>query len=87
MKALRIAIKILAKKAVQKPDSTNQLTSSATSIKTNALITKRKNPRLKIVRGNVNKMSKGRTIAFASPSTRAEIINAPESLNWRPSKT
>jgi len=64
IKALRIEIKMLAKKAVQKPASTNPLTSSATSIKTKALITKRNNPRLKIVRGNVNKMSKGRTMAL-----------------------
>ena len=85
--ALRIAMKILAKKAVQNPASTKPLTSSATSIKTNALITNRNNPMLNSVSGRVNKMSKGRTIAFARPNTKAEIIKAPESLNWRPSKT
>ena len=66
-------MKILAKKAVQNPDTLKPDTIDDTKSIINALITNRKNPKVKIVRGIVNQMTTGLMIAFANPSKSAEI--------------
>ena len=72
-KKLRTAIKILAKKAVQNPDTLKPETSVDTSSIINALITSKKNPKLNMVSGMVNRMTMGLIIALAKPSSSAAI--------------
>jgi hypothetical protein len=79
-------IKILAKKAVQKLEIVNPLTSADTSINTNALTTNRNNPMVTIVNGSVKTMSKGFTTALAKPKSKAAINRDPPSANFRPLK-
>ena len=72
-KKLRTAMKMLAKKAVQNPDTLKPGTRVDTRSIINALITSRKNPKLKMVNGMVNRMTIGLIIALAKPSSRADI--------------
>ena len=68
-----MVMKILAKKAVQNPDTLKPDTIDDTKSIINALITNRKNPKVKIVSGIVNQMTTGLMIALANPSKSAEI--------------
>lgn len=72
-KKLRTAIKILAKKAVQNPDTLKPGTTDDTRSIISALITSRKNPKVKIVSGMVSKMTTGLMIALARPNRSADI--------------
>jgi len=85
-KRLNKEIKILAKKAVQKLEIVNPLTKADTSINTNALITNKNNPIVNTVKGRVNKMSKGLTMALAKPSNRAAMSKEPLSAKRSPLK-
>ena len=78
---------MLAKNAVQKLDIVNPLTIDETSINTNALMTSRNSPIVKTVSGSVNRISKGLTIAFAKPSSRAAITREEVSVKRRPVNT
>lgn len=64
---------MLAKKAVQNPDTLKPETMDDTNNIINALITKRNNPKVKIVRGIVSQMTTGLIMALAKPSNSAEI--------------
>ncbi len=66
---------MLAKKAVQKPDTLKPDTTEDTRSIINALITSRKNPNVKIVSGMVSKMTIGLMTALARPSRSADINN------------
>ena len=77
---------MLAKKAVQKLEIVNPLTSADTNINTNALTTNRNNPMVTIVNGRVNRMSRGFTTALAKPSINAAISREPPSANLSPLK-
>jgi len=66
-------IKILAKKAVQKPESLKPLTNFATNIIISAFNTNTKKPSVTMVNGSVRKNKIGRTTAFTKPSSNAEI--------------
>ena len=66
-------MKMLAKKAVQNPDTLKSGTADDTRSIISALITSRKNPKVKIVSGIVRKMTTGLMIALASPSRSADI--------------
>jgi len=72
-KKLRTAMKMLAKKAVQNPDTLKPDTTDDTRSIINALITSRKNPKVNIVSGMVSKMTTGLIIALARPSRSADI--------------
>lgn len=72
-KKLSTAIKILAKNAVQNPDTLKPFTTEDTRSIISALITSRKNPKVKIVSGIVSKMTTGLMIALAKPSSSADI--------------
>jgi hypothetical protein len=72
-KKLRTEIKMLAKKAVQNPDTLKPGTTDDTRSIISALITKRKNPKVKIVRGIVSKMTSGLMIALARPRSSADM--------------
>jgi len=69
-------IKILAKNAVPNPDIANPLTIEETNISTNALITSKKNPRDKTVKGSVRSIRSGLTMALAKPSNSADMASA-----------
>ena len=79
-------IKMLAKKAVQKLEIVNPLTTADTSISTNALSTNRNNPMDTMVNGRVNRISKGFTTALAKPKSKAAINKEPISANFSPLK-
>lgn len=66
-------MKMLAKKAVQNPDTLKPDTIDDTKSIISALITNRKNPKVKIVSGIVSQMTTGLMIALANPSKSAEI--------------
>ena len=68
-------MKMLAKNAVQNPDTLNPDTIDDTKSIINALITNRNNPKVKIVNGIVSQITMGLMIALASPSKSAEINN------------
>jgi hypothetical protein len=72
-KKLRTAIKMLAKKAVQNPDTLKPGTTDDTRSIINALIASKKNPKVKIVSGMVSKMMTGLMIALVRPSRSADI--------------
>jgi len=76
-KKLSTAIKMLAKKAVQNPDTLKPFTTEETRSIMSALITSRKNPKVKIVRGIVRNITTGRIIALAKPSSKADTNRAP----------
>ena len=65
-------MKMLAKKAVQNPETLKPLTSDATSKIISALITSKNRPKVSSVSGKVNRINKGRTIAFAKPNNKAD---------------
>lgn len=72
-KKLRTATNMLAKKAVQNPDTLKPDTTDDTRSTISALITNTKNPKVKIVRGIVSKITIGLMIALARPSRSADI--------------
>ncbi len=80
-------MKMLAKKAVQNPDTLKPLTRDETSIIISALMTSRKKPNVTNVSGSVSMTRTGFKIAFAKPSSRAEIINEDVSVNLIPLNT
>ena len=75
---------MLAKKAVQKLEIVKPLTTADTSIKTKALITSKNKPMVTTVRGSVNRISNGFTMALANPKSRAAINSEPPSAKRRP---
>jgi hypothetical protein len=75
---------MLAKSAVQKLEIVKPLTTAETSIKTKALITNKNKPIVITVKGSVNRMSNGLTMAFAKPKSRAAIISDPPSAKRKP---
>ncbi len=77
-------MKMLAKKAVQNPDILKPGTADATSSIIKALITSRKNPKVKIVSGMVRKMTTGLMTALASPSKSADMSRDCLLLNEMP---
>ena len=77
---------MLAKNAVQKLEIVKPLTTAETSISINALMTSKNRPIVTTVRGRVNKMSKGLTIALAKPRSRAAMISEPPSAKRKPLK-
>ena len=72
-KKLRTVMKMLAKNAVQNPDTLNPDTTEDTSNIIIALITSRKKPKVKIVSGMVSKITIGLMIALARPSSNADM--------------
>jgi len=73
---LMILIKILAKNAVPKLLIVNPFIIDEIKSKTKALITNKKKPKVKNVRGSVNAINIGLKMALAKPRQRAESINA-----------
>ena len=86
MKRLNREIKILAKKAVQKLEIVKPLTTADTSINTKALMTSRNRPIVTTVSGNVNRISKGLTMALAKPNRSAAMMSEPASAKRKPLK-
>ncbi len=70
---LSTAIKILAKKAVQNPETLKPATIDETRSIISALITNRKTPKVRTVSGIVSQMTIGLMIALDSPSISAAI--------------
>jgi hypothetical protein len=66
-KKLRIAMKMLAKNAVQNPDTLKPGTTDDTRRIINALMTSRKNPKVTSVNGMVSNMTIGLITALAKP--------------------
>ena len=77
-------MKMLAKNAVQNPDILKPGTADDTRSIISALITSRKNPKVKIVSGMVRKMTTGLMTALASPSRSADINRDCLLLNEMP---
>jgi len=75
---------MLAKSAVQKLEIVKPLTTDDTSIKTKALITNKNKPIVITVKGKVNKMSNGLTMALANPKSRAAMMSDPPSAKRKP---
>jgi hypothetical protein len=75
---------MLAKSAVQKLEIVKPLTTADTSIRTKALMTNKNRPIVITVKGSVNKISNGLTIALANPRSSAAIISEPPSAKRRP---
>ena len=73
---LMILIKILAKNAVPKLLIVNPFIIDEIKSKTKALITSKKKPKVKNVRGSVNAINIGLKMALAKPRQRAENSNA-----------
>jgi len=69
---LRTAIKMLAKNAVQNPDTLKPGTRDDTRSIISALITSRKKPKVISVKGMVSNMTTGRMTALAKPSNNAD---------------
>jgi len=69
-------MKMLAKKAVQKPDTLKPFTSEDTSRIIKALMTSRKPPSVNSVSGRVKKTRTGRMKALAMPSISADTSSA-----------
>lgn len=70
------------KLSISKPST--QLLASSTVI---VLITKRNSPKVMMVRGKVNKISKGRKKAFSKPNTIANQMAVPYPLTCTPVST
>jgi hypothetical protein len=83
---MNIEIKMLAKKAVQKLEIVNPLTTAETSINTKALITNKNKPIVRTVSGKVNRINNGLTTALAKPRSRAAIRSDPPSAKRKPLK-
>ena len=75
---------MLAKSAVQKLEIVKPLTTDDTSIKTKALITNKNKPIVITVKGKVNRMSNGLTMALANPNSRAAMMSDPPSAKRKP---
>ena len=75
---------MLAKSAVQKLEIVKPLTTDDTSIKTKALMTNKNKPIVITVKGKVNRMSNGLTIALANPKSRAAMMSDPPSVKRKP---
>ena len=75
---------MLAKSAVQKLEIVKPLTTDDTSIKTKALMTNKNKPIVITVKGKVNRMSNGLTIALANPKRRAAMMSDPPSAKRKP---
>ena len=75
---------MLAKSAVQKLEIVKPLTTAETSIKTKALMTSKNKPIVTTVKGKVNRMSNGLTMALANPRSSAAIISEPPSAKRKP---
>ena len=75
---------MLAKSAVQKLEIVKPLTTAATSIKTKALMTSKNKPIVITVKGKVNKISNGLTMALAKPKSRAAMMSDPPSVKRKP---
>jgi hypothetical protein len=75
---------MLAKSAVQKLEIVKPLTTAETSIRTKALMTNKNKPIVITVKGKVNKMSNGLTMALANPRSSAAIISEPPSAKRKP---
>ena len=80
-------MKMLAKKAVQNPETVKPRINFDTSINSKALITRRKSPKLSKVKGKVKTISTGRKMALTKPSIKAETINEDVSANRIPLNT
>src|SRR6185369_12150149 len=83
---LRMEMKMLAKNAVQKLDTLKPLTRRATSKIIKALITSRKNPKVRSVSGKVSTMSSGLTMALAKPRSSADTTRDDALSNFTPLK-
>lgn len=70
---LSTAMKILAKNAVQKPETLNPGTSADTSIIMSALMTSRNPPKVISVNGMVSRIIIGLMTALAKPNSNADI--------------
>ena len=75
---------MLAKSAVQKLEIVKPLTTAETSIKTKALMTSKNKPIVMTVKGKVNRMSNGLTMALANPRSSAAIMSDPPSAKRKP---
>lgn len=84
IRKLNTEINMLAKKAVQNPETVKPRTRDETSRIINAFITSRKKPNVTNVSGSVRIISSGLKIAFAKPSSNAEITNEEVSANLMP---
>ncbi len=84
---LNTAMKMLAKKAVQNPETENPRTKWDTIRIISALMTSRNRPKLNRVNGNVSSISMGRTMALAKPSNNAETMSDAVSLKRMPLNT
>jgi len=78
---------MLAKKAVQNPDTLKPRTSDETNNTMRAFIIRMKNPNVISVSGSVNRIRSGRIIALANPSNSAETISDDLLSNVIPRKT
>jgi hypothetical protein len=72
-KKLRTAMKMLAKNAVQNPDTLKPGTTIDTRSIIRALMTNRKKPNVMSVKGMVSNMTTGLITALAKPSNSADI--------------
>ncbi len=77
---------ILKIKAHQNPSTAIPSTNFAASRITKALITKEKNPKVRIVKGNPRIFKIGVTIRFKTPKTKAKITADPNPSMWTPLK-
>lgn len=78
---------MLAKKAVQNPEIVKPRTNAETSSSTNALITSKNRPSVIKVNGKVRMINSGFTMAFAKPSSKAEMISEEASSKRMPLNT
>ena len=67
---------MLAKNAVQNPDTLKPGTVEETSSNIRAFMTSTKNPNVRIVNGMVSSMTTGLMMAFAKPRRSADMSNA-----------
>ena len=67
--------RIEPKNADQKPDTSKPFSSDAHSQKHSALTTRMKSPSVRIVTGNVSRISTGRNTVLMSPSTRSLVAD------------
>ena len=87
MMKLSTAMNMLAKNAVQNPETENPRTKYATINIINALMTSRNKPKLNSVKGKVSRTSTGLTMALANPNSKAATTSDAVSLKRMPLKT
>ena len=75
---------MLAKSAVQKLEIVKPLTRADTSIKTKALMTNKNKPIVTTVKGSVNRISNGLTMALANPKSSAAMMSDTPSAKRKP---